>query len=264
MRILVTNDDGVGSTGLHALADALDAIGEVVVVAPATDQTAVARGITISETIAVDEVELPGGRPAFAVAGTPTDCVRFAVMGIAGDVPDVVASGINRGANLGDDISYSGTVAAAFEGLLSGLPSLAFSQQARDGRDWSRNAEYDYAVMCAVAPRLVSSAVEQGLPSGTLLTVNAPGLAREEVRGVRVTRLGRRVYGGRLDLAAEEGARRHYRIYGERPGYHDEDGTDVSAIARGYVTVTPLHYDLTDRAAAETLRGWGVEDLALG
>jgi 5'-nucleotidase len=237
MRILLTNDDGVGSPLLAELADALDGLGAVDVIAPALDMTGVSRSLSLAGPIAVDEIQLPDGRPAFAVSGTPADCVRFAALGLAGDPPDVVVSGPNLGINLGDDVAYSGTVAAALEGALLGLPSVAFSQQA------SPDGSYSAAGLCAFAVRLVPLLASGALPPGVVINVNAPA---GEAAGVRVAPLGRRRYHTRLQPAGEaEGGRRHYRIYGSGTlRLEGEPGTDIAAVADGWISLTPLRFDL--------------------
>jgi 5'-nucleotidase len=259
MRILLTNDDGIDAVGLHALAAALRPLGDVVVVAPATNQTGVSRAITLTPTIAVDEVDVPGGGRGFAVAGTPSDCVRFAVLGLP-ERPDLVVSGSNRGVNLGDDISYSGTVAAALEGVFLGLPAIAVSQQAKDGiEDWWDDAKFDYAATCGVVSRLAARVGEHGLPDGTILNVNGPGV---EPLGVRLTRLGRRIYGEAATFETDAEGRRHYRLYDEPPGHHGEDGTDLAAIDAGYVSITPVRLRLDDVDAYRELEGWDLQELA--
>jgi 5'-nucleotidase len=261
-RILVTNDDGVHAPGLLALADALSGAGDVLVVAPATNQTGASRAISLAGPVEVDEVELPGGRRAFAVGGTPVDCVRFALLGLAGDPPECVCSGINAGVNLGDDLTYSGTVAAAMEGLLEGLPSIAFSQQslARSVRGWE--GEFDYRALATFAGRLVPAVLERGLPDGVLLNVNGPGLLPGDVMGARVRPLGRRVFRVAAVSAPHDGGRRHYHLYDTGPDWHDEDGTDFAAIAEGCFAITPVHLDLTDRAALEALGSLDLDALA--
>jgi 5'-nucleotidase len=261
MRILLTNDDGIDALGLHALATALRPLGEVVVVAPATNQTGVSRAITLSPTIAVDEIEIPGGVRGFAVEGTPSDCVRFAVLGLPGRL-DLVVSGANRGVNLGDDVSYSGTVAAALEGVFLGLPAIAVSQQALGGiQDWFSDAAFDYEPVARIVARLAERVVARGLPDGTMLNVNAPGLD-DGPRGVRLTRLGRRIYGTAATFETDDAGRRHYRLYDERPGHHDEDGTDLAAVDAGYVSVSPLRLRLDDADAFAELSAWQIEELA--
>jgi 5'-nucleotidase len=237
MRILLTNDDGVGSPLLAELATALDALGSVDVIAPAIDMTGVSRSLSLAGPIPVDETQLPDGRRAFAVGGTPADCVRFAALGLAGEPPDVVVSGPNLGINLGDDVAYSGTVAAALEGALLGFPAVAFSQQA--GEDGS----YSAAALATFALRLVPLLASGALPPGVVINVNAPAGA---VAGVRVARLGRRRYRPQLRLTDEAAdGRRHYRLYGEGPlRLEGEPGTDIAAVAEGFISLTPLRFDL--------------------
>jgi 5'-nucleotidase len=237
MRILLTNDDGVGSPLLAALANALDALGDVDVIAPASDMTGVSRSLSLAGPIAVDEISLPDGRPAFAVGGTPVDCVRFGALGLAGGTPDVVISGPNYGVNLGDDVAYSGTVAAALEAAMLGLPAAAFSQQGSPGD------EFDASELGRFAARLVPLLASGALPPGVVLNVNAPA---GPVSGVRVARLGRRRYRPQLRPAGEtEGGRRHYRLYGDGPLRLEGDpGTDIAAVAEGFIALTPLRFDL--------------------
>jgi 5'-nucleotidase len=260
MRILLTNDDGIDAGGLHALAAAMRMLGDVTVAAPATNQTGVSRAITLQPTIAVDEVDLPDGTRGFAVAGTPSDCVRFAVLGLPAR-PDLVVSGSNRGVNLGDDVSYSGTVAAALEGVFLGLPAIAVSQQALGGsEDWYDDARFDYGPTCDVAARLARRVLQDGLPDGTMLNVNGPGREGGPL-GVRLTRLGRRIYGRHVDHHTDDAGRHHYRLYDQPPGHHGEDGTDLAAIDAGYVSVSPLRLRLDDASAHETLASWHLEEL---
>ncbi len=237
MRILLTNDDGVGSALLAGLASVLDELGTVDVIAPAGDMTGVSRSLSLAGPIAVDEIELPDGRPAFAVSGTPADCVRFGALGLAGAPPDVVVSGPNLGINLGDDVAYSGTVAAALEGALLGLPAAAFSQQA------SPDGTYAADELGRFALRLVPLLASGALPPGVVINVNAPAGA---VAGVRVARLGRRRYRPQLRPMGEaDGNRRHYRLYGAGPlRLEGEPGTDIAAVADGFIAITPLRFDL--------------------
>jgi 5'-nucleotidase len=236
MRILLTNDDGVGSALLAALATQLDAVGHVDVIAPAADMTGVSRSLSLAGPIAVDEIRLPDGRAAFAVSGTPVDCVRFAVLGLAGGRPDVVISGPNYGVNLGDDVAYSGTVAAALEAALLELPAAALSQRA------SPDGHFDATELGRFAVRLAPLLASGALPPGVVLNVNAPA---SPVSGVRVARLGRRRYRPQLDPAGQsEGGRRHYRLYGDVPELEGEPGTDIAAVAQGCISLTPLRFDL--------------------
>ena len=264
MKVLLTNDDGITATGLNVMRSALLAVPgvELAVIAPDSNRSATARSITIRHPLWVEEVEFGDGTTGFATDGTPVDCVRFAALGLIEFEPELIVSGINHGANLGDDITYSGTVAAALEGVVLGVPAIAVSQQAdhgemdfRAGSGWSRA---DFEEAAEFVGRLVEQLERVPIPAGTLLNVNSPA---GRVRGVRACRLGKRDYRDQMELTEEEGGRRRYRIYSEEPGYHDEDGTDFAAIAERCIAVTPLHFDLTDQAGIEQLSGFDLDAL---
>jgi 5'-nucleotidase len=254
VRILLTNDDGITSRGLMAAKQALDTVGEVSVIAPDSNRSAVGRGITIDRSLMVTEVELRDGSVGFATDGTPVDCVRFADLGLVGERPDLIVAGINYGVNLGDDVTYSGTVAAAFEGIVLGIPAVAVSQQSPEaGLHFRRQEDYDFAPAAGFLPTLVRAIADRGLAAGTILNVNAPP---PPVRGVRVARLGRRIYRDRLELESDEAGRRRYRIYGDDPSYHDEADTDFRAVAEGRIAVTPIHLDLTSVDVLADIASW--------
>jgi 5'-nucleotidase len=258
MRVLLTNDDGIEAGGLQAMRRALlDVPGiELAVIAPDTNRSATARSITLRRPLWVEEVAFGDGTSGFATDGTPVDCVRFAALGlIDGFEADLIVSGINHGANLGDDITYSGTVAAALEGVVLGLPAIAVSQLT-DNNQWHGGADMDFTAAAAFVARMVEEMDQIPLPQGTLLNVNVP---HGEVRGVEVARLGKRVYRDELSLMQEQAGRRLYRLYGPAPDLIDEPGTDLHAAAHGNIAVTPLHFDLTDEPGIETL---GAYDLA--
>ena len=263
MHILVTNDDGIESPGLFALKQALDPLGDVSVIAPDGNRSAMARSITIRRPLEIDEVLLRDGSTGYATDGTPVDCVRFAVLGLLGSTPDIIVSGINHGLNLGDDVTYSGTVAAALEGVLLGLPAIAVSQQSTNREHWdSTSANYDFGAVAAFAAGLVPIAMREQFPRRVLLNVNGPGLAPNDVRGALVTRLGRRIYDDRLELIeGGEGTRKRYRIYGDNPSHHPDTGTDFAAIEEGAISVTPLHFDLTDIGGMEHLERLALDAL---
>ncbi len=254
MKVLLTNDDGITATGLNVLRRALlDVPGvELAVIAPDSNRSATARSITFHEPLTVEEVEFGDGTSGFATSGTPVDCVRFAALGLIDFEPELIVSGINHGANMGDDITYSGTVAAAFEGIMLSLPAIAVSQQLR------RGADPDFEQAAAFVARLVEELEHVPMPEGTLLNVNAPPA---EATGVCACRLGKRIYRDRMELAGEDDGRRRYRIYTGEPGYHHEDGTDFAAVAAGHIAVTPLHFDLTDQAGIEQLAGFDLDGL---
>jgi 5'-nucleotidase len=258
MRVLLTNDDGIGAEGLHAARRALSAVDglEVHVIAPDSNRSATARSITTRSPLSVKEVEFGDGARGFATDGTPVDCVRFADLGLLGEKPDLIVSGINHGSNLGDDITYSGTVAAALEGIVLGLPAVAISQQSsRQEMGFNPARGFDFDSAAGFLADLVGRVGEQGMPEGTLINVNCPS---GEVSGVEVTHLGKRLYDDELKLVGEDSSdgRRRYQIYGFEPSFEDEEGSDLSAIAQGRISVTPVHFDLTDRGGIEALREW--------
>ena len=263
MKVLLTNDDGIAAEGLQTLRRALlDVPGvELAVVAPDGNRSAMARSITTRRPIWVHEVDFGDGTKGYATDGTPVDCVRFATLGlIEGFRADLVVAGVNHGANLGDDITYSGTVAAALEGIVLGIGGLAVSQQSRRGElDFRLGERFDFDEGARFAARLVEEIEDVPLPTGTLLNVNCPAGG---ATGVELTRLGKRIYNDTLSVEehAEDG-RRLYRIYGDAPGYHHEDGTDLAAVAEGRIAVTPIHFDLTDRAGMDALAVYDLERL---
>ncbi len=260
VRILLTNDDGISAPGLQAARRALVELEgvEVDVVAPDSNRSATARSITTRSPLSVEEVTFDDGRVGYATDGTPVDCVRFAELGLVGGRPDLIVSGINHGANLGDDITYSGTVAAALEGIVLGIPAIAVSQQSSAGGLGYVSGRFDFAVAAPFTAQLVSRLREESMPEATLINVNCPA---GEAEGIEVTRLGKRIYNDELKLVGEEDGRRHYEIYGWQPGYEEIEGTDLYAVANGRIAVTPIHFDLTDHGGLERLQGWGFEEM---
>jgi 5'-nucleotidase len=250
MRVLLTNDDGITAPGLNAMRRALLELPdiELEVIAPDSNRSATGRAVTLRDPIWVEEIEFGDGTAGFATDGTPVDCVRFAELGLIDAPPELIVSGINHGANLGDDITYSGTVAAALEGIMLGTPAIAVSL-VRGG---------DFEPLAAFVARMVEELDDVPMPAGTLLNVNGPG---GEVKGACACRLGKRVYNDRMELTEEDDGRRRYRLYGEEPSYEHEPGTDFAAIAEGLIAVTPIHFDLTDQAGVEELAGFDLERL---
>jgi 5'/3'-nucleotidase len=262
MKVLLTNDDGIQATGLNAARRALLQVPavELAVIAPDSNRSASARSITTRQPLWVEEVDFGDGTTGFATDGTPVDCVRFAALGLVEFVPELIISGINHGTNLGDDITYSGTVAAALEGVVLGIPAIAVSQQSRRGEmDFRADDRFDFEQAAAFVARMVEEIERVPMPDGTLLNINCPA---GEATGARACRLGKRIYHDTLELAEEEaGGRRRYEIYGDEPGYQAEDGTDFAAIAERCIAVTPLHFDLTDQAGIEALEGFELDRL---
>ena len=263
MRVLLTNDDGIAAPGLQAARRALREIDgvEVEVIAPDSNRSATARSITTRSPLTVEEVEFDDGDIGYATDGTPVDCVRFAELGLIGGRPDLIVSGINHGANLGDDITYSGTVAAAFEGIVLGIPAIAISQQSSGGGMGYVSGQFDFAVAAPFAAELVRRLLTEPMPAETLINVNCPA---GEPTGVEVTKLGKRIYNDELKLVEEEGRLRRYEIYGWAPGYEEIEGTDLLAVSQGRISVTPIHFDLTDHGGIERLREWGFEEMLAG
>lgn len=262
MRVLLTNDDGIQAKGLNALRGRLRELPgiDLHVIAPDSNRSATARSITTRSPLWVEEIRFDDGSSTFATDGTPVDCVRFAELGLVGERPELIISGINHGSNLGDDITYSGTVAAALEGIVLGIPAIAISQQsAAREMDFSWGRDFDFSVAAAFAAELVSRVAEEPLPADTLLNVNCPGGPPE---GIEVTHLGKRLYNDELKLVDEEGSeRRRYQIYGFEPSFEDEPGSDLSAIAAKRISVTPVHFDLTDRPSLDRLRAWDFQGM---
>jgi 5'/3'-nucleotidase len=241
--ILVSNDDGIHSEGIVALAAAMRDVGEVVVVAPDRERSAVSHSLTLHRPLRVEELE--AGR--YAVNGTPTDCVNLALNGVLGRRPALVVSGINKGANLGDDVTYSGTVSAAMEGTLLGVPSIAFSLVGRP--------PYRFDAAAGFARRLAGWVVERGLPADTLLNVNVPSPGDDApVRGFALTRMGRRRYGDAIVEKMDPRGKKYYWIGGEEIEFVAEEGTDFHAVSQGLVSVTPIHLDLTNYGSFDALK----------
>lgn len=239
-RILVTNDDGIFSEGIRLLARALGRLGEVVVVAPDREQSATGHSLTLTRPLRMQRLE----DGWYAVDGTPTDCVNLAVLALLKESPpDLVVSGINFGLNVGDDVTYSGTVSATFEASLLGIPSIAFSQEVAEG--------FSFARSCDLAAAFVETVLAEAVPRDLLLNVNFPA---GEAKGVVFTRLGKRVYQQSVIENVDPRGRKYYWIAGT-PVWQEDPGTDHAAVQDGYVSVTPLHLDLTDYRGLEAYTG---------
>lgn len=247
MRILVTNDDGYLAGGIQALARAAEALGEVNVVAPDREQSATSHSLTLHYPLRVrrasDGVQV--------VDGTPTDCVMLAVGELLAERPDFVLSGINHGANLGDDVLYSGTVAAAMEATILGIPAIAISHT---GREHDHIDEWE-DVLKSLLPQLMQRG---DFPKDTLLNVNLPPVRPHKVAGVRVTTLGRRAYVGSLTRAADPNGREYFWIGGGESKWWGGPESDFRAIHDSCISVTPLHLDMTNYRLLEDLGGWGL------
>ena len=244
MRILVTNDDGYLALGIRTLTRAAETLGVVHVVAPDREQSATSHSLTLHHPLRVRDI-----RDVRVVDGTPTDCVMLALGELLEEAPDLVFSGVNHGANLGDDVLYSGTVAAAMEATLLGLPAVAISYTGREPEAIEEWEDLLAGLLGQVARR-------DAFPDETLLNINLPAIPPGEVRGVRVTRLGRRAYEGSLTRSKDPSGREYFWIGGGESTWWGADDSDFRAIEEGYISVTPLHLDLTNHRLLEDIRSW--------
>jgi 5'-nucleotidase len=247
-QILVTNDDGIESRGLLALKQALDALGETTVVAPDTNQSAVGHTKTLMRPLRIRERTLDDGSVGYSVDGSPTDAVSLAFLGYFGHGFDLVASGINYGANLGDDITYSGTVSAAMEAVINGCPGFAISQEYYE--------HPDFTLASSAALAVARNILEHGLSRGELINVNVPAVSMDEFDGVEVTRLGRRVYQDQLIQRVDPRGIPYFWIGGPPPSGLAVPGTDFHAVVHRRIAVTPIHLDLTGRRLLRRLKTW--------
>jgi len=253
LLVLISNDDGIDSTGLHALVAAVKGVAEVVVLAPNRNWSAGSHQRTFDRPLRISDIRLPDGTPAHACDGSPADCVAVGLLGFLPRMPDLVVSGINKGANMGDDIIMSGTVAAAMAGVIGGVPGISVSQAGRwDAPEWNFEAAARFAAA------LVADIGRTGVERDLLLNVNVPDLPLAEIKGVEVTRAGRRIYADELIERVDPSGRRYYWVGGEMPGGHTEPGTDVTAVAEGKISITPIHLDMTNHRLLDEIaqRDW--------
>jgi 5'-nucleotidase len=244
MKILLSNDDGYRSPGLQVLADELRRFGELTVVAPDRDRSGASNSLTLDVPIRAERLE----NGFIRVNGTPTDCVHLAITGLLDREPDLVVAGINHGPNLGDDVIYSGTVAAATEGRFLGLPALAISIDAHEPQH--------LATAAAVAARLIAALGDNAMAASTILNVNVPDIALSELRGIRATRLGHRHKAEPIERILDPRGRPMFWVGPAGPEQDAGEGTDFHALRHGYVSVTPLKVDLTRHEAVEPLGRW--------
>lgn len=254
MEILVTNDDGIGAPGIRALAQALAPLGNVTVFAPDRERSATGHGITMHHPLRVSETSFPVSTvKAYAVDGTPSDCVKLGVEAILPHPPDIVVAGVNNGPNLGTDVIYSGTVGGALEGVLLDLPSVAVSL--------ATYGPPDFSVAAAFAARVVAHVRDHGLAAETLLNINVPCCRREEIQGVRVCRLGVRRYRNTFDRRTDPRGKTYFWLAGEVVESEEDDDadTDTAAIRANHISVTPIRYQLTNESAITEIAGWDLD-----
>ena len=232
--ILVTNDDGVRSPGIIALYRAMKTLGEAYIVAPDRERSAAGHSLTLHRPLRAEEIR----EHVYSINGTPTDCVTLGINKVLPVRPSLVVSGINKGGNLGDDITYSGTVSAAVEGTIFGIPSLAFSLIS--------DKHYHFDTASAFAQKIARFVLENSLPYDTLLNINIPNIPKEGIRGVKITRQGKRIYDNSIQETYDPWGQKHYWIGGGQPYWERGEDTDIEAVQADYISVTPVHLDLTN------------------
>ncbi len=247
INILITNDDGVYSYGLKALAREMRKIGNVFVVAPVSEKSATSHSLTLHRPLRVKRI---GRRQTYSVNGTPTDCVNLALNGLLKVRPQIVVSGINMGPNLADDITYSGTVAAAMEATLQGVPAIAVSVAGKN-RFYFKSAQ-------GIASKLVKKIMKDPLPQNVLLNINVPNTAEEKIKGYRFTRQGKRQYGDSIIEKVDPRGEKYYWIGGDILGDKPIENSDILAVQQGYISITPIQLDLTAYSFLKKISEWHV------
>ncbi|MCF7805779.1 MAG: 5'/3'-nucleotidase SurE [Candidatus Marinimicrobia bacterium] len=250
--ILVTNDDGINAPGITKLYKSMQEIGDVAVVAPDREMSAAGHAITLSDPLRVTEVRLDDNVTGYAVNGTPADCVKIAVKAVLDRTPDIVVSGINLGSNTGINVIYSGTVSAATEGVILGIPSVAFSLATYQDADFNPAGQ--------ITQQVVREVLEHGLPDNTLLNVNIPPIPAGEIKGIVVAKQGKGFYDEKFDKRTDPRNRVYYWMSGERRAMEEDDDSDERMVREGYVSVTPVYYDLTHYEYLTRLKNWSLFD----
>ncbi|KNZ70237.1 stationary-phase survival protein SurE [Thermincola ferriacetica] len=251
MKILLSNDDGINAAGIQALREAMETVGEVVIVAPDRPKSASGHGITVHKPLRVDEIRYSNSSTkGYAVNGTPSDCVKLALEGLLTKRPDIVVSGINFGPNLGTDVLYSGTVSAALEGVIHGIPSIAVSLASYE--------KEDYTLAARAAIQVVKAVVEKGLPDETLLNINVPAVPEKEIKGITVTKLGKRIYKNTFEKRKDPRGRDYYWMAGEAVDLAGDPDTDINAVKRNEISVTPIVFDITNYQLIKKLQEWNL------
>ncbi len=247
MLILVSNDDGVYSEGIRVLAEKLKRLARVVVVAPDREKSAASHSLTLHRPLRVHQIK----KNVYGVSGTPTDCITLGVYEVLKKKPDLIVSGINHGGNLGDDVHYSGTVSAALEGAIMGVPSIAISLVTRDDRP-------RFVPAATYAVKIARMVLKNGLPHGMVLNINVPNLPKNRIKGYTFCKLGKRNYGDIIVQKLDPRKKKYYWIGGDETGYDDIPGSDCNAILANRVAITPLQVDMTSYAFLEKIRTWKI------
>lgn len=252
MKILVSNDDGIDSSGIYALATALKEIGDVTVIAPRTEQSAVGHAITMKIPLRVTEYYKNNEFFGYAVEGTPADCVKMGIRHLMDTPPDIVVSGINHGSNTAINIIYSGTVSAAREAAINNVPAIAMSVTSHDARDFSYAGK--------LAKKLALEVVEKGLDSGTILNVNVPAVPESEIKGVVITKQGKSRWNDLYEGRKDPYGKMYYWLTGQLDDVDLTPDTDQHAITNNFASVTPIHFDLTDYKTLDVIKNWNIEE----
>ncbi|NMB82548.1 MAG: 5'/3'-nucleotidase SurE [Ignavibacteria bacterium] len=253
MKILISNDDGIDSPGIAALANEMKKIGDVTVIAPRTEQSAVGHAITMKIPLRITEYHKNGDFFGYAIDGTPADCLKIGIRNILKTRPDIVLSGINNGSNTAINIIYSGTVSAAREAAIMDLPAIAVSQTSHDAKDFSYSAK--------IASSLVMQVLKRGLPTGTLLNVNVPNLPEKDIAGILLTQQGKSKWDDVYEERIDPYGKKYYWLTGSLMETDNDLITDQFAIKNNYVSITPIHFDLTDYKTFDSMRDWKIENL---
>ena len=253
MKILVSNDDGISSEGISALVNELKKIGDVIVVAPATEQSAAGHSITMKIPLRVKEHYINGELFGYAVDGTPADCIKMGIKNILKEKPDVVVSGINNGSNAAINVIYSGTVSAAREAAIMNVPAIAISVASHKPNSYKYSAK--------IAAQLVQFICNKNLGDGTLLNVNVPDLPEEEIKGILLTRQSTNKWDDYYEERTDPYGGKYYWLKGEMEDVEEELDRDVVALKNGYISVTPIHFDLTDFKRLEIMKSWDINSL---
>jgi len=252
LKILITNDDGIRSEGLIALAREISKIADITVISPDRERSATGHAITMHKPLRVEQVEIPNCQAlGWMVNGTPSDCIKLGLEALLDFTPDLVLSGINRGPNLGTDVIYSGTVSAAIEAALSGVPSLAFSITGKNANNFKDAAIY--------AKKICLQVIDNIFPNNTLLNVNIPSITSKDIRGVAITHLGTIRYRNSFDRRIDPRGRVYYWLAGESIENSNDVGSDVWAIKNNYISITPLFFDMTKYDVIDTIKKWNIE-----
>lgn len=253
LSILVSNDDGINAPGILALAQELKSVGDVTIVAPDKQQSAIGHAITVNSPLRVHKIEKNGAFFGYAVDGTPADCIKIAVRSLLPQLPDLVVSGINHGSNTAISVIYSGTVSAATEATILGIPSFAISL--------TTFATADFSVAAMFARKLAAMIVQKGLPKGTLLNVNVPAVPSSEIKGIMVTKQGKSIWNDEFESRRDPNNREYFWLKGELLELDSDDDIDQRAILNNKISITPIQYDLTDYKMFETMKQWDVNSL---